>query len=665
MTMIYFAGRRLDHEAATDPVVIRGYDAAGNLLSAIRYGLADAVQYVESGQPRWRFAGFDADGNAVEASATVEPPRAWPTALAADRAGRLYAASGSLVAYAAGQPTEVFVDWFRVYNRNGDRVPFPQLHGARIRAIQLDGAGNIYIGGDAVGAGKTVLRKVDPAGTLLWSAAADSARADLRDTVYAIALDGSGNVYTAGGKSVGGGLIRKYDAAGNLLWTQRPAGMPLSVALDGSGNIYTGGMLGAGYWLGPNEFQPWNVLPGYFGSGPPAGSFAWYTPAHDMRGVVKWAASDGAFLGAAHEYEETRIAFGGGKIHAVFANSTVNYRTFDAGLTLLQERDIGWTRSAAAPVVSSTGTRTFAGARTSVPTAVENLYHYFAQTAADVDPWAGKVATMARGVTDQGALRADAGYPALEFTHPYGMTVGPDRGLNSTGGAEFWDGAVAIALVENTQTPGLALGLGLGLPTWRGDQISRAPGLPLGLGLGLPVARREYVGALPLPDVYRLAVDGAPELALPLKSVQCRRSLTGLTVTAVVPVATVDLVDALIARVGNDLIVRRGIRFTDGVEQVEEFLRAPLTSIRSDTGASAGSMTLVASLAAPATSAQTRALRGISYRAGLTGSRRVRCAIDTFLRPGDTADLGGGETLVAGEIVYAIAPESGTMEVAE
>jgi len=45
--------------------------------------------------------------------------------------------------------------------------------------------------------------------------------------------------------------------------------------------------------------------------------------------------------------------------------------------------------------------------------------------------------------------------------------------------------------------------------------------------------------------------------------------------------------------------------------------------------------------------------------------RRVRCAVDTYLAVGDTADLGGGETLIVTEIVYNISPETALMEIAE
>ena len=37
----------------------------------------------------------------------------------------------------------------------------------------------------------------------------------------------------------------------------------------------------------------------------------------------------------------------------------------------------------------------------------------------------------------------------------------------------------------------------------------------------------------------------------------------------------------------------------------------------------------------------------------------------TRVLPGDTANLGGGETMTVAEIVYSISPDSASMEVAE
>jgi hypothetical protein len=100
---------------------------------------------------------------------------------------------------------------------------------------------------------------------------------------------------------------------------------------------------------------------------------------------------------------------------------------------------------------------------------------------------------------------------------------------------------------------------------------------------------------------------------------------------------------------------------------MEPMLSVPLAGgIRYDLGARAASATLTGSAAeAAAVTTQTRVLRGISYRTESSGRRRVRCAVDTFIRPGDTADLGGGETLTVAELVYSVDAFSASLEVAE
>ena len=93
------------------------------------------------------------------------------------------------------------------------------------------------------------------------------------DGASAVALDGSGNVYTGGSfsrtadfdpgagtadlTSAGGGdiFVSKLDSNGNFVWARRMGGMssdwPLGVALDGSGNVYTGG-----FFFGTADFDP-------------------------------------------------------------------------------------------------------------------------------------------------------------------------------------------------------------------------------------------------------------------------------------------------------------------------------------------------------------------------------------------------------------------------
>ena len=58
-------------------------------------------------------------------------------------------------------------------------------------------------------------------------------------------------------------------------------------------------------------------------------------------------------------------------------------------------------------------------------------------------------------------------------------------------------------------------------------------------------------------------------------------------------------------------------------------------------------------------------MTGITYRNEQSGLGRIRCEIDTFLRVGDTADLGAGETMVVDSITYTVSPSQGFMEISE
>lgn len=57
-------------------------------------------------------------------------------------------------------------------------------------------------------------------------------------------------------------------------------------------------------------------------------------------------------------------------------------------------------------------------------------------------------------------------------------------------------------------------------------------------------------------------------------------------------------------------------------------------------------------------------VEGISYRYSSEGKRRIRCAI-ADIQPGDTVNLGGGETMEVTEVSYEIRPTRGEMELSE
>ena len=138
-------------------------------------------------------------------------------------------------------------------------------------------------------------------------------------------------------------------------------------------------------------------------------------------------------------------------------------------------------------------------------------------------------------------------------------------------------------------------------------------------------------------------------------------------ISAVCPALNNDQVQQVIDRVAGNLIIKRGIRFANGVEQLDEMLIAPLSTnpYRLDTGGRSSSMTLEARSDAEIENPKTRTVVGITYRNTTNGRRRIRCSVDTYLLPGDTANLGGDETMIVGEITYSISTTQASMEIAE
>lgn len=227
-----------------------------------------------------------------------------------------------------------------------------------------------------------------------------------------------------------------------------------------------------------------------------------------------------------------------------------------------------------------------------------------------------------------------------------------------------WADPSCFAVVENVETPSLPLGLALALPTTQGDAYALIPGLPLVLALSPPFALLDFLGIA--PSVYRLYLtSGAGPIELPLASISCRKTSGGTALTAISPGLTAAQIAAIDARTDGMLIVKRGVRLADGTEMLDVLVSVPLNTFRWDAGGRSASGTLLGKAVAAAVNTKTRRLQGVSYRNANDGVRRVRCAIDTYLAVGDTADLGGGETLIVAEITYSITPTLATMELGE
>ncbi|MBK9208838.1 MAG: SBBP repeat-containing protein [Anaerolineales bacterium] len=153
--------------------------------------------------------------------------------------------------------------------------------------IAVDGSGNVYTTGSftgtvdfdpgagtadltSAGSNDTFVSKLDSSGNFVW--AKRMGGSDI-DNGYAIAVDGSGNVYTTGRlrgtgdfdpgagttNLISAGLddifVSKLDANGDFVWAKRMGGSDYDygygIAVDGDGNVYT-----TGSFRGTVDFDP-------------------------------------------------------------------------------------------------------------------------------------------------------------------------------------------------------------------------------------------------------------------------------------------------------------------------------------------------------------------------------------------------------------------------
>lgn len=557
---------------------------------------------------------------------------------------------------------------------HGHRIACGPYHWA-VYGIALDAQGNTYLGSrlkvytvTAEQPNPYTLRKLNPDGDLLWGVnfqspvhnlAFDAATGALYVTCDPV--DAEGNLYTSGSRT-GYATTRRYDNDGNLVWAADHGASPTSN--DGArmpvayrnGYVYTGG------W--------WNSTTG---------------------NLTKYDADDGAIV--------WRTALNAvSVIHGITVDASDNVYIVGnlAGLYCLQKYDSSGALVASAPL-EVRDNPPYYDKKQGLQVALDSAGKIIVATYGPYDVWdPGTGNFLYKYDTDCTKLADQAKIDVQYLYSPLGMALDADDNIyvvrKGPGGSYTWPVVGKFAAdfspvwgartydtanlsiidpyciaVRETEIPSLRIPLRLAVPEILGDRVTHAPGLPLSLGIGIPRVLRDYVGP-PMPAVYRLELTGdADALPLPISSLQIRRNAVGIFIEAVIPAATGDTLTGIEARIDGDLVVYRGVRFLDGEEQLDVLVQVPLSNIRYDGGSNAASVTLQGQGDAETDAGGNgaRTLRGISYRNNGNGRRRVRCAVDTYLRAGDTADLGAGETMTVGEIVCTISVSSAVMEVAE
>ncbi len=138
-----------------------------------------------------------------------------------------------------------------------DGFDAPGTDGSAVYAVAADGSGNVYIGGGFTKSGGAFANYISKWNGTRWSALG----AGLNSSVYALAVDGSGNVYAGGDFVTAGGAAANHLAKWNgTAWSALGAGLNdhVGALLLAGGTLYAGGSFTTAGGAAASRLAKWN-----------------------------------------------------------------------------------------------------------------------------------------------------------------------------------------------------------------------------------------------------------------------------------------------------------------------------------------------------------------------------------------------------------------------